>query len=140
MRSVFIHYSDSEQLLVRAWLDERATPGFQQYQWIWPDSERAILWCEDFPDRSDWEPDDVARLDIVVPAPSSSLFIRLSGTVPGRQELLRLAIGLLEAVPSSVAEDDYTDHLWTLDELRRGASVEGHPFFDYLGWHGGETA
>ncbi len=36
----------------------------------------------------------------------------------------------------AVARDDYTNHLWTLEEINSGYLVEGHTFFDYQGWYG----
>jgi hypothetical protein len=31
--------------------------------------------------------------------------------------------------------DDYSDHLWSIDEIRSKSPHAGHPFFDYNGWY-----
>jgi hypothetical protein len=34
-----------------------------------------------------------------------------------------------------VANDEYTSHLWTLEEIDSGYLVQGHTFSDHLGWY-----
>jgi hypothetical protein len=46
---------------------------------------------------------------------------------------MELATMLLSKFPMYIM-DDYTAHLWTLEELTNNVKIEGHKFFDYNGW------
>src|SRR5262249_25621491 len=66
--------------------------------------------------------------------PSVTITADVSGRHPGDAEvraLLRTVLGVFDGV----AQDDYTEHFWTLEEVLSGVNVEGHPFFDYRGWY-----
>lgn len=62
------------------------------------------------------------------------VIVDISGRVDGTAEATSLCTGLLRRF-GGVALDDYSDHLWTLDELLSGATFRGHHFFDTAGWH-----
>jgi hypothetical protein len=65
---------------------------------------------------------------------ATAVIVHVSGRHPGDAEVRTIVVGLLTAFPG-FADDDYTDHLWTLDDLKNERHVQNHPFFDYLGWH-----
>jgi hypothetical protein len=62
-----------------------------------------------------------------------SLLVDVSGRHPGDAEVRALAVALLSRFRGFVM-DEYTDHLWTLDEIAAGHQVQGKGFFDYRGW------
>ncbi|MGK4004921.1 hypothetical protein WMF31_19980 [Sorangium sp. So ce1036] len=57
----------------------------------------------------------------------------VSGRHRGDEQVAGFVAGLLSRF-SGAAMDDDTAHLGSLDELRGGHRVQGHPFFDYNGW------
>ena len=121
MRSVFVHFEKSKMKIVRDWLNEHM-------KFVGLDCGISDYFDE-------WEPDDLSEFRTKFPQPSAYVQIDISGQTPGDREVWEAVIGLLGAVPGSVAQDDYTDHLWTRREIVEGILVHGHPFFDYRGWH-----
>lgn len=60
--------------------------------------------------------------------------VDISGKIPGDAEVLKI-VNFILAKFEAVAQDDYTDHCWNLDEIRSGEKKDNHPFFDYDGWY-----
>jgi hypothetical protein len=58
----------------------------------------------------------------------------ISGSIDGLIEAKSFCELLLSHFPG-FAMDDYSDHPWTLDEIRSDYRHGGHTFFDYLGWY-----
>jgi hypothetical protein len=63
----------------------------------------------------------------------------VSGRHPGDEQAYGFVDDLLTHFSGS-AQDEYKEHLWSLDELRAGHHVFGHRFIDYNGWHAGSKA
>ena len=63
-----------------------------------------------------------------------SVTARVSGRFPGDDEVREFLFALLARF-DGVAQDDYTEHLWTAAEIAEGRLVQGHRFFDYRGWY-----
>lgn len=83
---------------------------------------------------SDWDPDDVAVLEVAVGyRPRWAVQIDISGRIDGTTEVHQLVELLLEH--GGVAMDDYSAHPWTLQEIKSGAVNEGLRFFDFRGYH-----
>lgn len=53
----------------------------------------------------------------------------------GSAELLDFIKAFLKEIPAAYVADDYTDHFWTYEELEKNLKVEGHTFFDCIGWY-----
>jgi hypothetical protein len=64
--------------------------------------------------------------------PAVVVIADVSGRHPGDEQTLDFVTDLLTHFSGS-AQDEYTEHLWSLGELRAGHYVSGHPFFDYSG-------
>jgi hypothetical protein len=83
---------------------------------------------------------NVARLEefqrVLGGLPDVSLVADVSGRVDGEAEIFAFVQYFLNRY-SGLAMDDYTNHGWVLNEIINGASIQGHPFFDYLGWNEG---
>lgn len=60
--------------------------------------------------------------------------VDISGRHDGTAELLDFIKAFLKEMPAYV-KDDYTDHFWTYEELENNLKVEGHTFFDCIGWY-----
>ena len=134
MRSIFIHFPAADEELVRETLDTIATY-FAPDKWTFPDADSTTIWCYLTDSFDDWEPEDIAALRRVLRPPSKFVQADVSGRIPGDDVVAELWQALLSAVPRAVVTDDYTNHPWTLAELRSGHRVQGHPFFDYEGWY-----
>lgn len=70
--------------------------------------------------------------------PSVVIMADVSGRHPGDEQVSRFVTAILTQFPG-VAQDEYTPHCWTLDEVLQGDLVDGHPFFDYRGWYGADS-
>ena len=60
--------------------------------------------------------------------------IDISGRHAGTAEIKRL-LGVLLSEFDAYAVDDYTNYFWTLHEIDNDVLVEGHTFFDHVGWY-----
>lgn len=59
--------------------------------------------------------------------------VDISGRHDGTTEVMGLATALLSEFPIHLM-DDYTNHFWTLEEITDNKKIEGHCFFDHIGW------
>lgn len=66
--------------------------------------------------------------------PAVSLIVGASGRHPG-DEALKEFLSMVLSKFDGFAQDEYTEHCWTLKEIVSGHQEDGHPFFDYLGWY-----
>ncbi|WP_437540127.1 hypothetical protein WME79_41175 [Sorangium sp. So ce726] len=133
MRSVVVFLRDTIESAVTAYLD--AAYPEQRDPWVVFVAGDACLYINLYRDgpRED-EPEDWA--DIVQRfggEPAVGVIADVSGRHPGDEQVAAFVAGLLSRF-SGAAMDDYTPHLWSLNELRGGHRVRGHPFFDYNGW------
>jgi hypothetical protein len=79
---------------------------------------------------TDWEPDDVRRLEAALGSrPSWAVQVDISGRIDGTAEIRDLVSCLLQ--DGGVAVDDYSDHCWTLCEIETDLKVDGLGFFDF---------
>lgn len=89
-----------------------------------------------FPDAaSDFEPE--AWQDLLQRfggEPAVALMANVSGRQPGDEQALEFVTDLLTRF-SGFAQDEYSEHLWSLEELRAGHQISGHRFFDYHSWY-----
>ena len=60
--------------------------------------------------------------------------IDISGRHEGTPEIKALLSQLFSAT-RGYAMDDFTNHLWSYDEIENDVSVKGHGFFDNDGWY-----
>lgn len=60
--------------------------------------------------------------------------IDISGRHDGTAEIKQL-LGALFSELSGFVVDDYTDYFWTFSEIDNDTRVEGHTFFDHVGWY-----
>ena len=70
--------------------------------------------------------------------PMVSLGVDVSGRHAGDQQVKEFLSAVLSKF-HGIAQDDYTEHCWTLEEILSGHKEEGHTFFDYDGWHRGNS-
>ena len=134
MRSIFIHLPIAQEQAIRVALDKVAE-GTGPDEWKFPNACQPTIWCEVTDCFNDWEPGEVAALRAIMPTASKFVQADVTGTVSAQDLVRQIWQALLGAVPDARVADDYTDHFWTLVELRSNQLVEGHPFFDTKGWH-----
>lgn len=140
MRSVFAFLRDVTEGQVAEEL-ERLYPwpdrpvGRKKDSWGLLDEEQCYLWIY-FADNFDreFDPEEWAQLVHQLGAePTVVVMADVTSLHPGHRQVLAFLTSLLQAF-TGVAMDDYTLHLWSLEELQSGHYVEGHPFFDSRGW------
>lgn len=134
MRSIFVFLRDTTEDEVAAYFD-LAYPA-QQRPWVVTVANDPCLYInflnEGF---RELEPEDWLRLKQEFRGePAVWVMADVSGRHPGDEQVFDFVTDLLGRFSGS-AQDEYTEHLWSLDELRAGSRVMGHPFFDYKGWY-----
>ena len=136
MRTVLIHVADATQTVVEAALAQ-AYPG-QADPWIAYETDDPALYIRVDNMQSEIDPDQRRRLLATLGEKVTTVSADVSGRHAGDLAVRRLVADLLTRF-RGLAQDDYTAHLWTLHEIQAGATVGGHPFFDYAGWHTSKT-
>ena len=137
MRSVFIHLSDADEAQVESFLDE-SYPG-QRKPWTHPSNTDEILYIDLYRELRA-EVDDSEFEAIVTTLggePTSSLVAHVSGRHDGTAEVYAFVTACLTRF-TGAAQDEYSNHCWTLPELECHAQFQGHPFFDFRGWYESE--
>ena len=129
MRSIFIHICGATKRDVEDFLSKEF-PG-QSRPWVYPapPSDNSL-----YIDFTELEPEELTEMD-TIPGnmPDISLVAEVSGRHSGVAETLHLVRTCLNKF-TGVAQDEYTNHAWTLQEIQTGYRHLGHGFFDYLGW------
>ncbi len=134
MRSIFIHFSNAGEQEILSALDgvaERMGPN----HWQSSTASETEIWCCVTAEFDDWEPEAMVALRGAMPAPSKFIQADVTGTIPAQDVVSEFCEAILLAVPGAVVTDDHTSHPWTVHEMRAGAVVQGHPFFDTQGWY-----
>lgn len=140
MRSVFVYLRDVTEPEVAAFL--AANYPFQAGP-LWVADKRGdpVLYIDFYRDlNTEAEVEEwFAILEHLGGEPTVSVVADVSGRHAGTEEVHAFVLGLLRAF-SGVARDEYTFHPWSSSEIETGTEVEGHRFFDYLGWYHAEKS
>lgn len=136
MRSAFI-FLDYLQEEIIEFLNVNFN-GFDNLQWTVHKDNDPVLYIRFDEERSLLN--DLAECEINLlrakfrSFPCQILTIDISGRHHGEKELLNFLKVLLDRFDALVM-DDYTEHLWTYEEICNGVKVRNHKFFDFIGWH-----
>jgi len=135
MRSILLHFRGVTKGDVNHLLQEICRPT-NGPPWVYEVEGEPYLYIDFYTDGPrEFEPEDWAVLVKTLSGqPSISLVVNVSGRHPGDRELMEFVSAVLSKV-DGFAQDEYTSHCWTLKEIVSGHQEEGHPFFDYPGWH-----
>ena len=138
MRSVFIHLRPAAEPEVAAFL-QRAYPFQPGPPWILDEAGDAVLYIDIYRDmNTEFEVEDwLALIACLGGEPTASLVADISGRHAGDEQAHSFVCLLLTMFPG-VAQDDYTTHCWSLEQIRNNAKIQGHAFFDYKGWASAE--
>jgi len=135
MRSVVIHLADTTRDAVQKRLSE-FTEEKAGDQWRYPSgSSTPVLYIEFYDDyQGEFELGELQPLETALgKMPDVSVIANISGRAPADVEV-RLFAECLLGTFRGVAEDGYSNHYWTLVEIRSGARFQGRTFFDFEGW------
>ena len=132
MRTVLVYLRQVTEQEVIAYLDRVCAKG--ACSWLYPDSERAVMYVDFYRDlNSEGEVEDYfALLDCLGEEPNVCAGVDISGRFPGDAEVRAFVCQLLNAF-SGIAQDEYTNHCWTCEQIQQNILVQGHGFFDYKG-------
>jgi hypothetical protein len=140
MRSIAIDLTEATRDVVEKFLDGLCGPRtggtghWWSYRWYYPSQQQPVL-CIAAGDYSNYDADELRELEAVVGAkPTFQVSIDVSGTADGTKELRELCETLLFRFDGR-AFDDYSEHPWTLGEIKSGAKVDGLGFFDFNAYH-----
>lgn len=136
MRSVALHLRDATYEEVASFL-QHLYPMQKGPPWICDIAGDACLYIDVYSNAQEelgpqaWE-ELVAALG---KEPSVSVLANISGRHSGDDQVREFVVKSLARF-HGVAQDDYTDHCWTVEEILSGRVVEGHGFFDYRSGNG----
>jgi len=131
MRSVFAHLINTSSQTVAVWLDSFVGSGSSSGIWRYPNEEDPVLYIEFCKDYRDFEPEDYEQFVTALnQIPSVSVAADVCGRVNGTTEVMAFTTAILKAF-TGVAQDDYSNHCWTLAEIESNVKVDGLRFFDF---------
>jgi hypothetical protein len=126
MRSIFLHLKKTTSEAVAFALDEIC--GGRQgtdLRWVYPSAQRTALYLGFYVDYEEFEPEDWDKLQQTLrQRPDVSIIADVTGRESGQAEVHAIVRLILERF-DGVAQDEYTFHWWTLDEIERGCSEPG---------------
>jgi hypothetical protein len=129
MRSVLVHLAGCTEAEVASLLTA-TYPTQAGPPWIALVDGDACLYIVFYRDHvSEFEPAD---LDLLLARFSGRLPVSVRADVSGRHDGALQVRHFVETLLSSwpgLAEDEYSNHLWTLEEVRTRSSVDGRPYF-----------
>ena len=137
MRSIFVFLKKVKQEKVVDKLND-ICENYANLQWILKKQDDPVLYIKFDNDNSilnDLEEDTKSRINIMLSGELGYIIaIDISGRHHGEEELLLVLNKLLKSF-QGFAMDDFTEQLWTIDEIIKGEKKENHRFFDYIGWY-----
>ena len=103
-------------------------------RWVYPSSSQAVLYVNLYADYERFEPEVWAAVHRKLgTAPDVSIIAEVTGRAGGQREVRAFTRDVLTRY-EGVVQDDYTGHLWNQGEIDAGVRIEGHGFFDTIGW------
>lgn len=135
MRSILLHFRSVTKAYVNDLLQQICRPA-KESGWVFEVEGEPYLYIDFYLEGPrEFQPEDWAALvESLGGEPAVSLIVDISGRHPGDKELREFVSAVLSKF-DGFAQHEYTNHCWTLPEIVSGHQEEGHPFFDYLGWH-----
>jgi hypothetical protein len=138
MRSAYVYLKGPKTDALVSFLDSICTKRKDfDATWLVETDNDPVLYI-DFYEKKYWdeiEPQDWKELVKKLGAePELSICVDISGRHPGKDELFSF-LELLLTSYEGVVLDDYTEYAWNIKEILDGELIEGHPFFDYIGWY-----
>ena len=135
MRSVLLHLKQTNAESVALTLDEMCGGRYGSgLRWVYPSSSQAVLYVNFYADYERFEPEVWAAVRSKLGTqPDVSIIAEVTGRTGGKREVWAFTRHILTRY-EGVAQDDYTVHLWSHEEIEQGVKVEGHAFFDTIGW------
>jgi len=142
MRSVNVHLVGASKEEVAAHLSKFAQKGMGDH-WYHPDRQHTRLTIRFHPGAHQPHPPNTEDefVGTLGAPPDLTLYVdmgsRLNPDEAGKQVDVREFHHIVETVLGrfrGVARDDHTNHLWTLEEIQSGKSIEGAKFGDHELW------
>lgn len=137
MRSIFIFLRKVKQEKIIDKLND-ICENYANLQWILKKQDDPVLYIKFNEDNSilnDLEEGTKSRINSMLNGELEYIItIDISGRHHGEEELLLVLNKLLKSF-QGFAMDDFTEQLWTIDEIIKGEKKENHKFFDYIGWY-----
>ena len=134
MRSIHIYLRNTNQADVKIFLTE-AFPLQEAPPWVYGIDGEAYLYIQFNPySKTEHEPQEWSDLvQNLGSEPAVILMADVSGRHAGDEQVKQF-IQIILTTFEGVAQDDYSLHYWSLDEILSGHKIQGHHFFDYQGW------
>ena len=129
MRSVYVFARVTSEEL-GSYLDSLVPRRGAAEQWLYPDPDKKILYIQITDDLYDeLEPETLEEVLAHFGGERvTCLSIDVSGRYPGEEEVKEIVSMLLRRF-EGIAMDDWSEHLWTLEEIVSGRRWNGQRFF-----------
>ncbi|OVE82533.1 hypothetical protein BVY03_00680 [bacterium K02(2017)] len=135
MRSVFIHLTDININELTIYLN--STYPEQNNPWLILKNEDPVLYINHYTNtlaEYDFEKEEIESIKKALNGDiTASLIIDVSGRHEGLDEVTLFLEKILTRF-KGIAIDEYTQHPWSLEEIKEKKEIQDHPFFDYKGW------
>lgn len=135
MESIIIYLWDTNEEKVASFLQD-AYPFQKGPPWIDELDGDACLYINFYHDlHMEHDSNEIAEIrSLFGSEPSVIVIADISGRHLGQQRERNFVRSLMTRF-KAMAQDDFTSHLWTLEEINSQYLVQGHTFFDYKGWY-----
>lgn len=134
MRSVIVHLTNVDIGEVKSFLNKNYP--MQSSPWIKYKEEDPVLYIEIYDNfEKETQQEEIKKVcnrlgdNITV-----SVIADISGKFNGTSEINDF-VNILLSKFEGVAQDDYTNYFWKLNEIQNGIKIEEHHFFDCKGWY-----
>lgn len=134
MRSVLVHFKKARENDIKIWLNSNFCEPNENGEWRLPNHTDSTLYINFYRDyETEFEPKEYSDLiKKLGMEPSASIAVDVSGKIDGIKEVNSFLMKILEKFDGLVS-DDYSDHLWSLREIKDSSIVAGEKFFDFTG-------
>ena len=142
MRSVYVYLKSAPLTDVSEWLTRNCVYQGIDSPWLVVKENDPVMYIRIEPGneymafmaKHDCEDEIEAVVQAFGGPPSLVIIVDISGRHDGTSEVHDLMKGLLSTY-DGYAQDDFSEHLWSYEQIADSSEYAGHPFFDFKGWY-----
>ena len=129
MRSIYVFLCSVDKYVVQESLLFAAVHRADFDDWVLPNADDPVLYVSVDTDVQGDEPENIEAVRAtLVEEPSVVVVVDVSGRHQGADEAKEFTIAALSRFPG-VAQDDYSSHAWTREQILADELIDGRRFF-----------